>query len=174
MGRAVCYNTHTTPNTLCILWTIKCYSTPFWCCWSVRPFGIIATLSSGRRYIFAQYVWRDQTCSHYYYTVCKRTPGQLKDIVKTSLQTLLKRKATGEKGPATELEPGTYTFSRSFSHTSHRSQPQILCLPSPYVPVIEPRQLKDMPSLWYLLLFVRTTKQSGVKMVLETTVANQL
>ena len=55
-------------------------------------------------------------------------------IVKTSLQTLLKRKATGEKGPATELEPGTYTLSRSFSHTSHRSQPQILRLPSPYVP----------------------------------------
>ena len=45
-------------------------------------------------------------------------------IVKTSLQTLLKRKATGEKGPATELEPGTYTLSR------------ILRFPSPYVPVL--------------------------------------
>ena len=51
-------------------------------------------------------------------------------LVKTSLQTLLKRKATGEKGPATELEPGTYTLSRSFSHTSHQSQPQILRLPA--------------------------------------------
>ena len=37
------------------------------------------------------------------------------NVVKTSLQTLLKRKATGEKGPATELKPGTYTLSRSFS-----------------------------------------------------------
>ena len=36
------------------------------------------------------------------------------------------RKVTGERGPATELEPGTYTLSRSFSHTSHRSQPRIL------------------------------------------------
>ena len=56
--------------------------------------------------------------------------------VKTSLQTLLKRKAIGEKGPATELEPGPHTPSRSFSHTSHRSQPRILHLPSPYVPVV--------------------------------------
>ena len=36
--------------------------------------------------------------------------------VKTSLQTLLRRKATGGKGPATELEPGTYTLLQSFSH----------------------------------------------------------
>ena len=60
--------------------------------------------------------------------------GEVRRVVKTSLQTLLKRKATGEKGPATEPEPGIYTLSRSFSHTSHQSQPQILRLPSPYVP----------------------------------------
>ena len=54
-------------------------------------------------------------------------------VVKTSLQTLLKRKATGEK--ATELEPETNTLLRSFSHTSHRSQPQIR-LPSLYVSVV--------------------------------------
>ena len=33
-------------------------------------------------------------------------------------------KGDRRKGPATELEPGTYTLSRSFSHTSYRSQPQ--------------------------------------------------
>ena len=33
-----------------------------------------------------------------------------------SLEITAQRKATGEKGPATELEPGTYTLSRSFSH----------------------------------------------------------
>ena len=37
-------------------------------------------------------------------------------LVITSLQTLLRRKAIGEKGPATELEPGTYTLSWNFSH----------------------------------------------------------
>ena len=31
--------------------------------------------------------------------------------MKISLQGLLRREATGEKGPATELEPGTYTLS---------------------------------------------------------------
>ena len=45
---------------------------------------------------------------------------QIKNIItlyiKTSLETLLRRKATGEKGPATELEPGTYTLLQSFSH----------------------------------------------------------
>ena len=54
----------------------------------------------------------------------------------TSPQTLLGRKATGEKGPATELGPGTYTLSRSFSHMSYRSQLQILSLPTPYEPVV--------------------------------------
>ena len=29
---------------------------------------------------------------------------------------LLRKMTTGEKGPATEIEPGTYTLSRSFSH----------------------------------------------------------
>ena len=29
---------------------------------------------------------------------------------------MLRRKATGEKGPATELEPGTYILSQNFSH----------------------------------------------------------
>ena len=33
----------------------------------------------------------------------------------------------------TEPEPGTYTLSWSFSHTSHQSQPRILHPPSPYV-----------------------------------------
>ena len=74
-------------------------------------------------------------------------------IVKTSLQTLLRRKATGEKGPATELEPGTYTLSRSFSHTNYWSQSQILCLPSPYVPVVGvplySDRLKPTPRGWY-------------------------
>ena len=37
-------------------------------------------------------------------------------FVRTSLETLLRRKVTGEKGPATKLEPGTYTLLRSFSH----------------------------------------------------------
>ena len=37
-------------------------------------------------------------------------------VVKTSLQTLLRRKVTGEKGTATELKPVTYTLSRSFGH----------------------------------------------------------
>ena len=29
---------------------------------------------------------------------------------------MLRRKTTGEKGPATELEPGTYILSQNFSH----------------------------------------------------------
>ena len=33
-----------------------------------------------------------------------------------------KGKATGEKGPATALELGTYALSQSFSHTSHRDR----------------------------------------------------
>ena len=33
--------------------------------------------------------------------------------------TAQKEKATGEKGPATALELGTYALSRSFSHASH-------------------------------------------------------
>ena len=37
--------------------------------------------------------------------------GMQSIAVITSLQTLLRRKATGEKGPATELEPGTYVHS---------------------------------------------------------------
>ena len=60
--------------------------------------------------------------------------GMQNIAVITSLQTLLRSKAAEEKGPVTELEPGTYTFSRSFSHTSYQSQSQILLLPSPYVP----------------------------------------
>ena len=44
--------------------------------------------------------------------------------------------ATGEKGLATKLEPGTYILSQSFSHTSYQSQPQILRLPLLYVPVV--------------------------------------
>ena len=32
------------------------------------------------------------------------------------LETLLRRMATGEKGPVTGLKPETYTLSRSFSH----------------------------------------------------------
>ena len=32
------------------------------------------------------------------------------------LETLLRRVATGNKGPVTGLEPGAYTLSRSFSH----------------------------------------------------------
>ena len=42
------------------------------------------------------------------------------------------RMATGEKGPATRLEPGTYTLSRSVSHeplgpTANPSSPIALC-----------------------------------------------
>ena len=33
--------------------------------------------------------------------------------------TAQKERATGKKGPATALEPGTYALSRSFSHVSH-------------------------------------------------------
>ena len=47
-----------------------------------------------------------------------------------------RRKVTGKKGPATELEPGTCTLSQSFSHRSHWSESQILRLPLPYVPGI--------------------------------------
>ena len=37
----------------------------------------------------------------------------------------------------TKLEPGTYTPSRSFSHTNYISPSRdFLCLPSPYVPVV--------------------------------------
>ena len=57
-------------------------------------------------------------------------------VVITSLQTLLRRKLTGEKEPATELAPGTYTPLRSFSHTNYWSQSQILRLPSSYAPVV--------------------------------------
>ena len=49
---------------------------------------------------------------------------------------LFRTKVTGEKEPATELEPGTYTLSQSFSHTSYWSQSQILGLPLPYVLVV--------------------------------------
>ena len=48
-----------------------------------------------------------------------------------SPQTLLRRKATRENGPATELEPGTYTLSQELSVPVAN-----LCLPSPYVPVV--------------------------------------
>ena len=49
-----------------------------------------------------------------------------------SLQRLLRWKATGEKGPATELEPRTYTLSRRFSHellvpVANPSSPIALC-----------------------------------------------
>ena len=42
------------------------------------------------------------------------------------------KKGDRRKGPATDLEPGTYTLSRSFNHELS-SQPQILRPPSPYV-----------------------------------------
>ena len=85
---------------------------------------------------FFLYTWLIE-CMHinHFFTFAKHTRCGL--IVIASLQTLLRRKATGEKGPATELEPRTYTLLRSFSHTHYRSQSQILCLPSPYVPVEE-------------------------------------
>ena len=54
------------------------------------------------------------------------------NVVKTFLQTLLRRRATGEEGPATELQPGIYTLSLSFSHElsvpgTNPSTPIALC-----------------------------------------------
>ena len=56
-------------------------------------------------------------------------------VVKTSLQTLLRRKATGAKVTVTELEPVTYTLSWSFSLELSLSvaNPR---LPLLYIPVI--------------------------------------
>ena len=72
---------------------------------------------------------------NHFFTFAKHTRCGL--IVIASSQTLLSRKVTGEKGPVTELEAGTYTLLRSFSHTSYRSQSQIFRLPLPYVVPVE-------------------------------------
>ena len=37
-------------------------------------------------------------------------------LVIISVESLLRKMATGEKGPATELKPGTYTLSQGFRH----------------------------------------------------------
>ena len=37
--------------------------------------------------------------------------------------TALENRVTGEKGPETELELGTYALAQSFSHSSHRPRP---------------------------------------------------
>ena len=63
------------------------------------------------------------------YNTCSGSWWADRNVEMTSLQTLLRRKVTGEKEPATELEPGAYTLSRSFSHMSYWSQSQILRLP---------------------------------------------
>ena len=49
--------------------------------------------------------------------------------------TALKDRATGEKGPVTELKLGTYALLRSFSHMSHRSQSRSFVPNHPLVPV---------------------------------------
>ena len=72
----------------------------------------------------------------------------------TSQETLLRRKVTGEKGPAIELEPGTYTLSQSFSHELSVPVANPSSLPSPYVPVTQgvplySERLGPTPQSWY-------------------------
>ena len=49
-----------------------------------------------------------------------------------------KKKATGEKGPATALDLGTYALSRSFSHASHGDRSRSFVPHRSYVPVAVP------------------------------------
>ena len=50
-------------------------------------------------------------------------------LVILSLESLLRKMATGEMGPATELKPGTYTLSQGFRH--EQLSPITLCPLSP-------------------------------------------
>ena len=50
--------------------------------------------------------------------------------------TAQKDRATGEEGPVTELKLGTYVLSRSFNHTSHRSQSRSSVPNRPLVPIV--------------------------------------
>ena len=63
-------------------------------------------------------------------------------LVMISVELLLRRMVTGEKGPATELEP---TLFRGASATRCLSQPQILPPPSPFVLFLL------SPSLWAVI-----------------------
>ena len=61
--------------------------------------------------------------------------------------TAQKEKVTGEKGPVTALEPGTYTLMRSFSYTSHGDRSRSFVPHRSYVPVTGgryPATLKDL------------------------------
>ena len=49
--------------------------------------------------------------------------------------TAQKEKATGEKGPATALEPRTYALTWSFSYASHGDQSKSFVPHRSYVPV---------------------------------------
>ena len=67
--------------------------------------------------------------------------------------TAQKEKATGQKGPATALELGTYALSRSFIHASHGDQSRSSVPHRPYVPVIGVtlccNHLQPAPRGWY-------------------------
>ena len=65
--------------------------------------GLTTSQAKNRCFVYHEYTYTFplQLCLH---------------IIKTCLQTLLRRKATGEKGPATRVKPGTYTLLWSFSH----------------------------------------------------------
>ena len=108
----ICHYCLAHPHPLPLFPLFKCINT-------CRLCTIIFTLMRTRG---IHEVWGASGCVH-----IKRwtqVPHQNREceVVIASSQTLLRKKATGEKGPATELERGTNTLSRSFSHTSYRSQ----------------------------------------------------
>ena len=76
-----------------------------------------SSVGAEKQYVVGECLWAGVTCE----ACC--TPQLRQD------------RATGEEGAGTEIELGTYTLLRNFSHVSHRSQSRSLVASHPYVPV---------------------------------------